>query len=99
MEKVNEKKQACIEHLQKIFKSRLALINEGGHLHPAVPRVDRTRRALVRRVLRELYKEEGPRGYPDEIVLRAVNDRLGDLGLKPVSQSTMRRARRDEYGW
>ena len=72
-----------------------------GDRHPflKVPRSDRTRRRLVRQILRELYKQDGPRGFPDEIVLRQVNERLANQGLKPISQSTMRRARAEEYGW
>jgi hypothetical protein len=63
------------------------------------PKADRTRRALVRQILGELHGDEGPLGYPDEIVLRAISEKLRSRSVNPISNSTMRRARREKYGW
>ena len=102
--------QACSDFLNRLSdaadgdsRSFDDLFKRGHQLrreHQRKPdKADRTRRALVRGILRELYGEDGPRGYPDDSVLSAINQKLGIRGLKPISKSTMRRARREQYGW
>ncbi len=73
--------------------------NAGVTAAASVPRENRTRRALVRQILRRLYDANGPIGYSDETVQRAVNVELAERKATPVSPSTMRRARNEEYGW
>jgi hypothetical protein len=96
MKDASKKQKACTVY-PELF--RLALGAEHRYSFPMVPRSDRTRRTLVRRILRELYEKDGPRGYSDKDVLEVVNAKLGQRGAGSISQSTMRRARRDEYGW
>ena len=67
---------------------------------PIIPlaKADRTKRAVVRRVMRELFPK-GPVGFTNKLQLRRVNDQMKKEDRQEVSMSTLRRAREEEFGW
>lgn len=61
-------------------------------------KADRTKQAVLRRVMRELYPS-GPVGFTMKDQLRCVNDEMKKEGRQVISMSTLRRARIKEFGW